>query len=619
MAKKAELVFVPTPGMGHLVSTIQVAKLLVDLNSNLSITVLVLKPPSSSPTIIAKFDSLIARHVSDRIKFINLPQLEVDKDANPAKTMMTFLQAQRPHIKEVVNNIVRDSSSVPGSPQLVGFVLDMFFTSLIDLANEFGVPSYVFYTSGAAFLGFHLHVQALQDEQNINISELKDLDMEFNIPCYANPVPTKVFPGVVLKPESFNMKAELVFVPMPGLGHLVSTLELAKLLVDLNFNLSFTVLVIKSPSDQPTIAKIDSFIASTNSDRIKFINLPQGEIDKDAPPGKFMTAIIQSQRPQIKAAVKSIVRDSSSVPGSPQLAGFVFDMFLTSLTDLANEFGVPSYVFYTSGAAFLGFQLFIQAEANDNFNMTEFKDSDTEISVPTYVHSVPIKVFPSVMLKPETFDMVKRSTRELKEVKGIMVNTFSKLESHAIDSLSDSKLPCIYPVGPILNLKSPSEADQNSSLDIMEWLDQQPPSSVVFLCFGSMGSFGKDQVKEIAYALEHSGQRFLWSLRKPPADKRLIMVALQLLIQHKALYSGVAAQHSSHVIWRNKLWETSMTKDISGLISFKIRTNPILPTGRRAETPIIFLMEDTLRRIDPGVFNFFAAANDVRERLLPHP
>ncbi|XVF71102.1 hypothetical protein PTKIN_Ptkin12aG0008200 [Pterospermum kingtungense] len=50
----------------------------------------------------------------------------------------------------------------------------------------------------------------------------------------------------------------------------------------------------------------------------------------------------------------------------------------------------------------------------------------------------------------------------------------------------------------------------------MEWLDKQPPSSVVFLCFGSNGSFGVDQVKEIARALEQGGHRFLWSLRRAP-------------------------------------------------------------------------------------------------------
>ncbi|KAI8558703.1 hypothetical protein RHMOL_Rhmol04G0117500 [Rhododendron molle] len=43
-----------------------------------------------------------------------------------------------------------------------------------------------------------------------------------------------------------------------------------------------------------------------------------------------------------------------------------------------------------------------------------------------------------------------------------------------------------------------------------------PPSSVVFLCFGSMGGFEADQMREIAQALEQSGHRFLWSIRQPP-------------------------------------------------------------------------------------------------------
>ncbi|OMP10156.1 UDP-glucuronosyl/UDP-glucosyltransferase [Corchorus olitorius] len=152
-------------------------------------------------------------------------------------------------------------------------------------------------------------------------------------------------------------KAELVFIQVPALGHLTSTLQVAKLLVDLNSNLSITVLIIMSPSDPTTVPKIDSLIATTISHHIKIINLPH----VDAAPGRFMAPIIESQRPHIKEAVNDIVREFGSVPGSPQLAWFVFDMFLASLNDLANKFGVPSYVFYTSGAAFLGFQLFIQS------------------------------------------------------------------------------------------------------------------------------------------------------------------------------------------------------------------------------------------------------------------
>ncbi|KAL0444572.1 UNVERIFIED_CONTAM: UDP-glycosyltransferase [Sesamum latifolium] len=104
------------------------------------------------------------------------------------------------------------------------------------------------------------------------------------------------------------------------------------------------------------------------------------------------------------------------------------------------------------------------------------------------------------------------SFKRLTEMKGIMVNTFYELESYAIESLrADNKKPKVYPVGPIMK----SRSDQSFDEDIKKWLDDQPENSVIFLCFGTMGSFEEAQVKEIALALENSGSRFLWSLRKP--------------------------------------------------------------------------------------------------------
>ncbi|KAL2543114.1 UDP-Glycosyltransferase superfamily protein [Abeliophyllum distichum] len=79
--------------------------------------------------------------------------------------------------------------------------------------------------------------------------------------------------------------------------------------------------------------------------------------------------------------------------------------------------------------------------------------------------------------------------------------------------LSDSKIPPVFPVGPVINLKQKPDEDEG----IRRWLDNQPTSSVVFLCFGSWGSFKGEQVKEVAIALERSGYSFLWSLR-PPMD-----------------------------------------------------------------------------------------------------
>ncbi|KAJ1689585.1 hypothetical protein LUZ63_013740 [Rhynchospora breviuscula] len=51
--------------------------------------------------------------------------------------------------------------------------------------------------------------------------------------------------------------------------------------------------------------------------------------------------------------------------------------------------------------------------------------------------------------------------------------------------------------------------------DCLTWLDNQPRQSVLFLCFGSSGTFSFEQLKEMAVGLENSGHRFLWAVRDP--------------------------------------------------------------------------------------------------------
>ncbi|KAJ0860409.1 putative anthocyanidin 3-O-glucosyltransferase [Helianthus annuus] len=198
-------------------------------------------------------------------------------------------------------------------------------------------------------------------------------------------------------------------------------------------------------------------------------------------------------------------------------------MFCTSMIDVANEFNVPTFVFFTSNAAFLGFTLYIKSlcdDLNKDVDVVELSNSDTEILVPSFVKPVPTKVFWSRVKTRAGLDFVRWFAQKLGEAKAIMVNTFLELETHAIESLSaDTSVPPVYPVGPILNLEGGSGAGKPYDDDVIRWLDSQPPSSVVFLCFGSMGSFDEVQVKEIARGLELSGYRFVWSLRRPPSDQ----------------------------------------------------------------------------------------------------
>ncbi|XP_031254177.1 anthocyanidin 3-O-glucosyltransferase 6-like [Pistacia vera] len=140
----------------------------------------------------------------------------------------------------------------------------------------------------------------------------------------------------------------------------------------------------------------------------------------------------------------------------------------------------------------------------------ELKDSDTELEVSSLVNLIPTKVLPSTYLEKDWSMIVFEQARRFRRVKGIVVNSFMELESNMIKSFSNARtetnIPPISSVGPILNLEADSidlgSGGSKTKAEIMEWLDDQLPSSIVFLCFGSTGSFDEDQVKEIACALE---------------------------------------------------------------------------------------------------------------------
>ncbi|KAL6976018.1 hydroquinone glucosyltransferase [Sarracenia purpurea var. burkii] len=306
---------------------------------------------------------------------------------------------------------------------------------------------------------------------------------------------------------------ELVFIPSPLTGHLATTVEMAKLLIDRTDQLSITILIMRLPFD----SKISSY--TTSESRLKFVNLPLDESTaKHISNGAdLFSKFVNSNKNHVKNAVLEMIDGFSE---STRLVGFVIDMFCTSMIDVANEFEVPTYVYFTSNSAVLGLMLHLQTLKDDhNQDVTELKNSDAELTVPTFVNPFPAKLLPSVAVDKQVGSAVFLSiAKRLRETKGIIVNTFKELEFHAIKSLTDDdKLPPIYPVGPVLNLEGESNNGRNHQSEaIIRWLDNLPPSSVVFLCFGSMGSFDEEQVKEIAVALEQSDHRFLWSLRRPP-------------------------------------------------------------------------------------------------------
>ncbi|CAK8537699.1 unnamed protein product [Lathyrus sativus] len=308
-------------------------------------------------------------------------------------------------------------------------------------------------------------------------------------------------------------KPELIFIPSPGIGHLASSLQFAKLLIKTNTNLFITVLCINLPNTPISDSYIKSVLNS--QPQIHLIHLPQVE----SPPNEllisppcYIKTLMHNLTPHVKSTIQTILSSSSN-----HVVGLVLDIFCLSMIDVGNEFGIPSYLFLTSNAGFLGFMLSFRNRRIDDV----FNDSESELLIPGFTNLVPSSVLPNSAYSKGGYEVYYNLSKRFNDTKGIIVNTFSDLEQYSIDALSnhDEKIPPIYAVGPLLDLKGNPSAklDQAQRDVILKWLDEQPNKSVVFLCFGSMGvSFVPSQVREIALGLKNSGVRFLWALKSPP-------------------------------------------------------------------------------------------------------
>lgn len=150
-----------------------------------------------------------------------------------------------------------------------------------------------------------------------------------------------------------------------------------------------------------------------------------------------------------------------------------------------------------------------------------FKDENVLLQIPG-LPPIPSFAMPLPMLDRHTVDYTGflEFCVHLPKSAAVIVNTFESLEPKYLKAMRDgdctpdyTSVPPIYCIGPLIASDSHKQGDRHGCLN---WLDLQPKESVVFLCFGSLGLFTAEQLKEIALGLEKSGHRFLWVVRAPP-------------------------------------------------------------------------------------------------------
>jgi UDP-glucose:(indol-3-yl)acetate beta-D-glucosyltransferase len=151
---------------------------------------------------------------------------------------------------------------------------------------------------------------------------------------------------------------------------------------------------------------------------------------------------------------------------------------------------------------------------------------------------LPSFVLPSNPLKGLS-NVLAEMFQDMKKLKWVLANSFYELEKDVIDSMAE-----IFPITTVGPLVPPSLLGQDQTQDVgiemwksqdscIEWLNKKPPSSVIYISFGSLIFLSEKQMQSIAEALKRSKSYFLWVMKSKEGEAATVTLPEKFLEETK--------------------------------------------------------------------------------------
>ncbi|XP_057417790.1 probable UDP-glucosyl transferase 73B6 [Lotus japonicus] len=315
-----------------------------------------------------------------------------------------------------------------------------------------------------------------------------------------------------------NGEVHVLFFPFLANGHIIPCVDLARVFASRGTKATIVTTHLNAPLITRTIGKATINIRTINFPSPEVTGLPENCENSEsalAPDKffKFMKALVLLQEP-----LEQVIQEEH-----PDCV--VADMFFPWATASAAKFDIPRIVFHGLGF----FPLCVLASVRQ-YKPEEKVSSYTE---PFLIPNFPCELtltklqLPQVPQHDKVFCKLLDDSNESEVTSyGVIANSFYELEPVYADYYRNQLGRKAWHLGPVslCNRDSEEKASRGREAAIdehecLKWLQSKEPKSVVYVCFGSMTSFPDAQLKEIAMALEASGQPFIWVVRKGEGEK----------------------------------------------------------------------------------------------------
>ncbi|KAK3194652.1 hypothetical protein Dsin_025962 [Dipteronia sinensis] len=196
MTEKHRIALIPSPGMGHLIPLVELAKQLV-LRHEFSVTFIV---PTVSP--VPKALKTLLQNLPQGMDYLLLPPVHFDEDVRSGNQIVLTIIRSLSSIRGVLMSLVTKT-------RLTALIVDLFGIDVFDIAKEFNIPSYIYFLSTAMSLSLLLYLPKL--DQMVSC-EFRDNQEPIKIPGFRYPFHGKDLPEPM---QNRNSDIYKVFLKYP--------------------------------------------------------------------------------------------------------------------------------------------------------------------------------------------------------------------------------------------------------------------------------------------------------------------------------------------------------------------------------------------------------------------
>ncbi|XP_065880507.1 7-deoxyloganetin glucosyltransferase-like [Euphorbia lathyris] len=343
-----------------------------------------------------------------------------------------------------------------------------------------------------------------------------------------------------------------VCVPFPAQGHINPMLQLAKLLHQKGFHITF----VNTEYNHRRLLKSRGPESMDGRPNFRFETIPDGlppPSEEAADSTQDVPSLCASTKKNCLAPFRNLLSKLKNSTEVPAVSCIVSDCIMGFTMEASQQLKIPNFLLWTASVcSYVGF---LQYRTLIQKGFVPLKDAsyltngylETEIDWIRGMEGIPLKALPSFFRTTDLEDVMLSfamvEVENARNASGVIFNTFDELEDQVLMHLSSIIPNPIYTVGPLQflirnqgeennlnNIRTNLWKEQSSCL---KWLDSKQPKSVIYVNFGSITTMTSEQLVEFAWGLANSKKEFLWIIRPDVVNDESAIVPVEFLEEIK--------------------------------------------------------------------------------------